>query len=256
MHRTTTPTTSVAHGILWWLCLGIAPAVLATIELFHPAGFTQTPGMWAYLSQPEPYRAQHQALASFGPSWWFTLHMIQTPLVGLVCVGLWLLLRDIDGTAPVPAGICAWLSRIATFVTLIYFTALDAIGGFGLGRSILVTQELAAAGKLSQEQLRGVVTMLNAVWVDPWVGGVGSFTSQTASWAVFCAALFAACALFLARRAPVVPLVILVAIFGWQLQLTHAALHGPIAFVGLIISAGWFWLRRDIEPGKTGLRWA
>ena len=129
--------------------------------------------------------------------------MIQTPLVGLVCVGRWLMMKDIDVTQHVPAGVCAWLSRIATFVTIIYFTALDAIGGFGLGRSILVTQELAAAGKLSQEQLSGVVTMLNALWVDPWVGGVGSFTSQTASWAVFCAALFAACALFLALRAPV-----------------------------------------------------
>src|SRR5262245_53648891 len=208
--------------------------------------------MWAYLSQPEPYAPEHQALAYFGPTWWFTLHMIQTPLVGLVCVGLWLMMKDINITEHVPAGVCAWLSRIATFVTIIYFTALDAIGGFGLGRSILVTQELAATGKLSQEQLRGVVTMLNAVWVDPWVGGVGSFTSQTASWAVF----FAAWALFLARRAPVVPLVILVAIFGWQLQLTHAALHGPIAFLGLLVSAVWLWFRSGTTVGKTRLRWA
>lgn len=256
MNPTTAPTTSVAHGILWWLCLCIAPAVLVAIELFHPAGFTQTPGMWAYLSKPEPYAPEHQALAYFGPTWWFTLHMIQTPMVGLVCIGLWTMMTDIDVTEHVPAGVCAWLSRIATFVTIIYFTALDAIGGFGLGRYILTTQELAAAGTLSQEQLRGVITVLNAVWVDPWVGGVGSFTSQTASWAVFFAALFAACALFLARRAPVVPLVIFVAIFGWQLQLTHAALHGPIAFLGLIVSAVWLWFRSDTEPGKTGLRWA
>ena len=256
MNLTTTPTTSVAHGILWWLCLCIAPAVLVIIELFHPAGFTRTPGMWAYLSQPEPYAPEHQALAYFGPTWWFTLHMIQTPLVGLVCVGLWLMLKDINVMEHVLAGVCAWLSRIATFVTIIYFTALDAIGGFGLGRYILVTQELAAAGKLSQEQLSGVVTILNALWVDPWVGGVGSFTSQTASWAVFCAALFAAFALFLARRAPVVPLVILVVIFGWQLQLTHAALHGPIAFLGLIVSAVWLWFRSGTAVGKTSLRWA
>jgi len=255
MAPTTAPTTSVTTGILWWLCLCIAPAVLVAIELFHPAGFTKTPGMWEYLSQPEPYAPAHKALAYFGPTWWFTLHMIQTPMVGLVCIGLWIMVQDIDVTENVPAGVFAWLSRIATFVIIIYFTALDAIGGFGLGRYILTTQELAAGGKLTQEQLRGVITLLNALWVDPWVGGVGSFVSLTASWAVFFAALFAALALFLARRAPVLPLVIFVAIFGWQLQLTHAALHGPIAFVGLIVSAGWLWFRGGSEPGMTGLRW-
>src|SRR5262249_37813604 len=180
---------------------------------------------------------------------------IQTPMVGMVCIGLWLMIKDITIAEHVPAGVFAWLSRIATFVTIIYFTALDAIGGFGLGRAILTTQELVAGGQLSQEQLRGAIKLLNAVWVDPWVGGVGSFVSQTASWAVFFAALFAACALFLVRRAPVVPLVIFVVIFGWQLQLTHAALHGPIAFMGLIVSAGWLWFRKGIEPGKAGLRW-
>ena len=46
---------------LWWLCLVVAPAVLVGIELFHPAGFTMTaghphnPGMYEYLSIPEPY---------------------------------------------------------------------------------------------------------------------------------------------------------------------------------------------------------
>jgi hypothetical protein len=255
MNRTTTPTTSVANGILWWLCLCIAPAVLVAIELFHPAGFTRTPGMWEYLSKPQPHTPAHAALQYFGPTWWFTLHMIQTPMVGLVCIGLWVMIKDINVVDHVPAGVFAGLSRIATFVTIIYFTALDSIGGFGLGRYILTTQELAAAGKLSQEQLSGVITLLNTVWVDPWVGGVGSFTSQTASWAVFFAALFAALALFLARRTPVVPLVIFVVVFGWQLQLTHAALHGPLAFAGLIISAGWFWFRGGIEPGTSGLRW-
>jgi hypothetical protein len=166
------------------------------------------------------------------------------------------MIQGLDVAHDVAAGVFAWLSRIATFVTIIYFTALDAIGGFGLGRYILVTQEFAAAGKLSQEQLSGVMAVLNALWVDAWVGGVGSFTSVTASWAVFFAALFGALALFLAKRAPVVPLVIFVAVFGWQLQLTHAALHGPIAFAGLIVSAAWIWFRGGTKPGETGISWA
>jgi hypothetical protein len=156
------------------------------------------------------------------------------------------------------AGLAAWLSRLATFVTLIYFTVLDGIGGIALGRQILVAQELAARGELSEEQLATLADFLNRMWVDPWVGGVGSFVSLTASWAVFFAALFAALALGLSRRAPVVPLLMLAAGFGWQLQLAHAALHGPTAFAWLIAAAVWIWFRGAVRPGSTvpdKLRW-
>jgi len=124
-------------NVLWWICLLVAPAVLLAIELFHPAGFTKTPGMYQYLSKPEPYDAQFEALGYFGPNWWFTMHMIQTPMVGLVAVGLWLMVDRIDDADGTIAVAIAWLSRAATFVFLIYYTVLDAIGGIGLGRSIL-----------------------------------------------------------------------------------------------------------------------
>jgi hypothetical protein len=75
------------------------------------------------------------------------------------------------------------LARAALFVFVIYFTTLDAIGGIGLGRTILVAQELVASGKLGPQQLAGVESLLNALWVDPVIGGVGSFVSETASWA-------------------------------------------------------------------------
>ena len=35
----------VIKQVLWWICLLIAPLVLITIELFHPANFTTSPGM-------------------------------------------------------------------------------------------------------------------------------------------------------------------------------------------------------------------
>ena len=73
---------------LFVLCFVVAPLVLLGIELFHPANFTDSPGAYQYLSQPEPYDPAHDALAYPGPEWWFRLHMIQTPLVGLVAVGL------------------------------------------------------------------------------------------------------------------------------------------------------------------------
>lgn len=223
---------------IWWLCLLIAPLVLATIELFHPAGFTQDPGMYQYLSEPQPYDPQFKALAYPGPHWWFTLHMIQTPMVGLVSVGLWLMAGKVDRGDGTPAVALAWLGRVSTWVFLIYYTALDSIGGSGLGRAILNTQRLAADGELSADQLQGVILALNTNWTDRWVGGVGSVVSLTGSWAAFAAALLLAVALLLAKKAPIWPLLLLVG-FGWELQMSHTAPHGPIAFALLIVAALW-----------------
>jgi len=77
----------VVKKLLFWMCLLATPLVLITLELFHRAGFTHHPGMYQYLSKHQPYDAQFKTLAYSGPSWWFTLHMIQTPLIGLITVG-------------------------------------------------------------------------------------------------------------------------------------------------------------------------
>jgi hypothetical protein len=237
--------------VLWWLCLCAAPLGLLAIELFHPAEFTKDPGMWPYLSEPQPADAAHHALGYFGPDWWFRLHMIQTPLVALVCVGLWLMTAGIDLETGPLAALAARLSRFATFVTLIYFTVLDGIGGIALGRQILVAQQMLADGRLTQAQMNGLTNFLNTMWVDPWVGGVGSFISLTASWAVFFGAALAAIALGLTRRAPLVPVILLAFGFGWQLQDSHAAMHGPIAFALLIIAAAWIWFRGAVRRGSA-----
>jgi hypothetical protein len=225
-------------NVLWWLGLVVAPAVLIAIELFHPAHFTAEPGMYRFLSRPEPFDPRFVALSYPGPQWWFTLHMIQTPMIGLVSVGLWLLVAGVTDTDGTVALACAWLSRAATMVFLIYYTALDSIGGTGLGRLLLNTHALAAQGRLTFEQVRGAALLLDTNWVDPWVGGVGSLISETGSWAVLAAAAFAASALKLTRRAPWPALLLLLA-FGWQLQTSHASLHGPIAFGLLIAAALW-----------------
>ncbi len=229
--------------LLWWLCLFVAPAVLIGLELFHPAGFTDSPGMYQFLSHAEPH-AHHSALDYFGPHWWFTLHMIQTPMVALVAVGLWLMVDGIgrgDGTA---ALVAARLARAAILVFAVYFTVLDGIGGIGLGRTIVVVQELVARGKLSPAQLEGVVLLLNTMWVDPVVGGVGSFVSETASWAAFASAFLVASALLLSGRAGWLNMMPLFG-FGWSLQTAHASPHGPIAFALLIVAAAWLrWAER------------
>jgi membrane protein implicated in regulation of membrane protease activity len=99
---------------------------------------------------------------------------------------------------------------------------------------------LVEAGRLTPAQVEGVALMLNTTWVDPWVGGVRSFISETGSWAVFAAVLLAAAALLLARKAPWPPLLVLLA-FGWQPNTAHASPHGPIAFALLIVAAIWLW---------------
>jgi len=230
--------------ILWWLCLLVAPLVLVVLELFHPAGFTIKPGMYQYLSQPEPYNPAFKALAYFGPQWWFALHMIQTPMVALVAIGLWILADLTAATTNFAVLTLAWLSRIATFVFLIYYTALDSIGGSGLGRTILNIQSLSKQGKLTTDQVTGVVSVLNNTWIDPWVGGVGSFISLTGSWAAFFAALFVALALLVDKKISWIPALLLTA-FGWELQMSHTMPNGPIAFILLIIAA--IWVSRDRE---------
>jgi hypothetical protein len=228
--------------ILWWLCLLVAPLVLVVLELFHPAGFTIKPGMYQYLSQPEPYNPAFKALAYFGPQWWFALHMIQTPMVALVAIGLWILADLTAATTNFAVLTLAWLSRIATFVFLIYYTALDSIGGSGLGRTILNVQSLTNQGKLTTDQVTGVVSVLNKTWIDPWVGGVGSFISLTGSWAAFFAAFFVALALLVDKKISWIPALLLTA-FGWELQMSHTMPNGPIAFILLIIAA--IWVSRD-----------
>jgi hypothetical protein len=223
--------------VLWWVCLLVAPLVLVVLELFHPAGFTQSPGMYQFLSVPQPYNPQFKALAYWGPHWWFTLHMIQTPMVALVAVGLWQLASLNDRSANGVVQALAWLSRVATFVFLIYYTALDSIGGSGLGRSIITSQTMG----LTTDQLSGVVLLLNKSWVDPWVGCVGSFISLTGSWAAFLAAFFVALALLVDKTISWLPALLLVG-FGWELQMSHTMPHGPIAFA-LLILAG-IWIRR------------
>ena len=237
-------------GVLWMVCLLAAPAVLVTIELFHPAGFTADPGMYQYLSKPEPYNPQFEALGYFGPQWWFTLHMIQTPMVGLICIGLWLLVGVTAASSHPLVVTSAWLSRIATFLVIVYYTALDSIGGFGLGKTIELTERFARDGQLTPLQVAGIERVLNATWTDPWVGGVGSFISLTGSWAAFFSALFAAIALFLAKKAPWPPLLLLV-VFGWELQVSHTMPHGPIAFALLAIAAIWIWWAAERQQGAS-----
>jgi hypothetical protein len=238
---------------LWWICLVAAPMVLVCIELFHPAGFTGSPGMYEFVSKPHDYDPHFFTLGYPGPYWWFAMHMIQTPMVGLVAVGLWMLASRVDDADGVLAVAFAWLARITTFVFVVYYTALDSIGGFGVARTIINTQKMAADGKLTEDQVKGVAAVIDKTWIDGWVGGVGSFISLTGSYAVLAASVSLALALFIARKVPLLSLLLLVG-FGWELQMSHTMPHGPIAFTLLMFAALWMYLRNGREPDGR-LRW-
>jgi hypothetical protein len=63
------------------------------------------------------------------------------------------------------------VSRIATVVFMTYYTVLDGIGGIGLGRQLVVVQEMTDAGTLTAQQADAVRLFLDRMWVDHWVGG-------------------------------------------------------------------------------------
>jgi hypothetical protein len=228
--------------VLGAFSLVIAPLLLAGMELFHPAHFTLEPGMSAFLSNPQPGDAHYNAIVYFGPEWWFLMHMIQTPLVVIVSFGL-LSLTDTFGANDTSRGaLLAWISRIATVIFMIYYTVLDAIGGIGLGRQLLVVKEMVDVGSLTPVDAEQIRFFLDRMWVDSWVGGIGSFVSLTGSWAVFVAAVSATGYLMLNHRASWLACILLLG-FGWELQVAHASYHGPIAFT-LLAAASTLILRR------------
>ncbi|MEO7728573.1 MAG: hypothetical protein ABIS45_15065 [Burkholderiales bacterium] len=219
------------------LSLVVAPLLLAAIELFHPAHFTLKPGMTSFLSHPQAGDPYFNAIAYFGPEWWFLLHMLQTPLVVVVSFGLLLLTDSFNRDASARVMPLAWAARIATIVFMTYYTVLDSIGGIALGRELIVLKELVDAGTLTGPDADKIRFFLDRMWVDPWVGGVGSVISLVGSWSVFVAALCASGYLLLNRKASWLEAGLVLG-FGWELQLAHASYHGPSAFTLLALAAG------------------
>lgn len=229
---------------LWILCILVAPLILVLIELFHPAGFTKTPGMFDFLREPMPPEPDHDhnALDYFGPNWWFWLHMIQTPSVVLISFGLMLTVRRwiTQNEGVWLAAVTGWGALAALFIFMVYYTVLDAIGGIGLGRTLVLVNQMQAAGDLDPAQLSAIAALLNGLWVDPWVGGVGSWVSLTGSWAIFVATILAAVTALLANRGGNALLWVALALLvagGWFVQASHACCTGPLGF-GLIFLFG------------------
>jgi len=194
------------------ICLLGAPLVLLGMEIFHPLGFTHE--VYPVLSRP--------GFLYFGPWWFFTLHFIQTPMVGVIAAGLLLLLAGLSGLWP-------WVARGAALVWLVYYTVLDSIQGIFLGW--IIGKSLDA----SADTQRFVATLTQDMYTDRVIGGVSSFVSLTGSWAFLVAAI--ATALVLAQRgATLWPLLALV-LAGQLIQMSHAHPYGPVGFSLVFLAA-------------------
>jgi hypothetical protein len=120
----------------------VPPLLLTLLGLAHPLVFPQIP----------LYR-QIQPIAG----WWFTLHLIQLPLIGLLALGIVLLTRDLRGVA-------ASVSRIAAGFFAVFYVAMIAILGVSL--PLLVGY---GAG-LPEAQQAVVAQGVQTVWDNRLVG--------------------------------------------------------------------------------------
>lgn len=93
------------------------PLALAVLEVFHPKGDTA-------------------AEAVDQGDWFFWFHMIQLPLIGLMALAVYLLTEDLEGRA-------VTVSRWATGVFAVFFSAYDAAAGIGTGFALRKAQDLS-----------------------------------------------------------------------------------------------------------------
>jgi hypothetical protein len=198
--------------VLLVLCLGVAPALLTVMEIFHPHGFSDH--VYSYLSE-----SQH---LYFGPEWWTALHLAQTPLVAFVGFGLLLAVRDIPGPL-------TWIARIVTALFIIYYTALDTLAGVGVGVLIDHTKGWTGARADTAHDL------VQFLFTNSGVGGTGSALSEGASWLAFSA--FAIVALTLARAGAPVLVAFLLAAAGVLIQIAHTNPYGPLGFGCVLVAA-------------------
>jgi len=188
--------------------LGVPPAI-AILELWH-----------VYPSGPDLYHAlSHQ------PALWKMLHIIQLPLFGLAAYAVYLLTADLGGGA-------AKVSRLGLGVFVIFYTALDAIIGIGVGTLIRAGQQLPP------EQQEGVARAIYQLAIDPVAGGTfPSLLPMLGTLGWLAGGLGAAYALY-KEGSPRPPLIFL-ALSSLILIAGHPRPFGPLAFGCLFVATLW-----------------
>jgi hypothetical protein len=138
------------HHSLWSrLVLLGTPLALAVLEFFHPD-------------------ASDAAEAVDQGDWFFWFHMIQLPLIGLMALAVYLLTEDLEGRA-------VTVSRWATGVFAVFFSAYDAAAGIATGFALRNAQSLSPEDQSvvyeSVKDMPGVsaIFSLSIVGTGAWV---------------------------------------------------------------------------------------
>ncbi len=193
-----------------------APLALGLVEVFH---FESLP----FDSEGElgPF-TRYRTIAPVVEQW-LIVHLLQVPLIALVGLAVFLMVR---GHADIPGAV----ARVCMVVFVVAYTVLDAIAGIGVG--VLV----ANARDLSPAQLAPVEQAIEGLWNSPLAGNVSVFSiTGSGAWVVGVIAAAVSLRRSGAPRGPVALMVIAAFIFG----LSHANPTGPIGMACLLAAFVW-----------------
>ena len=94
---------------------------------------------------------------------WLIIHIVQVPLLALVGLGVYLVVRELNGIAAI-------IARVSMVVFVVFYTVLDAVAGIAIGVLVRDTKELPVS---QQNAIEGAIESL---WNNPIVGNVSLFS--------------------------------------------------------------------------------
>jgi hypothetical protein len=121
------------------------PLVLGILEIWHPT--------------PTGTESTFEVIVN-NADWWFTLHVLQLPLFGLMGLAIYLLVDGLHGWA-------ATISRIGAWFFLVFYIALDSV--LGIAGGVIAR----GAHRLPADQQALVARQLEEFAFSPIVGGGG-----------------------------------------------------------------------------------
>ena len=149
---------------------------------------------------------------------WLIVHVVQIPMFGLMALAVYLLVDGLRGQT-------ATISRLAMWVFIVFYIALDAVSGVATGIQLQYASELDAARQSI------IVQALDAQFDDPIAIAIG--VVGTIGWLAGVLAAAAALHWAGAPRLSVVLLVPAALIFS----LNHEPPLGPVAFGCFFLAA-------------------
>ena len=202
------------HTLLRRLVLLGTPLAFALWEILHP----QPSGVADSVAQG---------------GWFMWFHMIQVPLIGLIALAIYLLTEGLEGRA-------VRVSRWATGVFAVFFSAYDAAAGIATGYALRSAQGLSAEGQAAVYEAVKDMPELSLIFGLSIVG--------TLAWVVALIAAAKALRRAGASRGPFV-LLILAGVF---LMGGHPFPFGTLAFGCFFVAAAWLEFAQRLMRAPDG----